>query len=188
MSLKGQVVGFATVVDFTTGRGQPRVLVVEGTEVHILNSATGKPLTSPMKHPAPVKSVHADSDMPIITLAEDGLVRLWDSRTARPIGPPLGHGGVRKVVLSPDRPTFLTLSDFEARAWNRSHAAASSGSMVMKHGQKLTDAWFAPDSRHVITAAGTEARVWELPKGSPASPVLSHEGPVRYATLTQDGN
>ena len=84
------------------------------------NTATGKPLTSPLEHQASVmRAVFSPNGTCVVTASLDGTARVWDAATGKPLTSPLKHQGpVRVAAFSPDGTRVVTASkDKTARVW-----------------------------------------------------------------------
>jgi WD40 repeat protein len=63
--------------------------------VRVWDTATGRPVSEPLRHPGPICYAVGTALSPdgstVATACEDGTVRVWDIATSRPIGPALRH-------------------------------------------------------------------------------------------------
>src|SRR5207248_971462 len=58
----------------------------------------------------------------------------------------------------------------------------------LRHRGEVSQAWFAPDGRRIVTASidGT-ARVWDAETGEALTPPLEHGAAVRHVAFSPDG-
>jgi WD40 repeat protein len=122
----------------------------------------------------------------VLTGSEDGPVRVWDTATARPTGPPFPHGNVFALAFSPDGKTVLTVStDHTARLWEA--ATRKPIGPPLQHQGHVFAAAFSPDGRTVLTASADQtARLWEATSGRPIGRPLRHQGRVTAISLSPD--
>ena len=118
------------------------------------NLQTGKPIGPPMRPAGEVLSVSfsdngafaltaagsSNNGVLAPTAAGSGEVRLWDSATALPIGPPAGHDrAVTSVRFADDTRSFLTLcEDGAARRWPMPQPVAGDAALVKLWVQTIT--------------------------------------------------
>jgi eukaryotic-like serine/threonine-protein kinase len=129
----------------------------------------------------------------VVTAGRDGVARLWDVATGRPLAAPLRHErGVTHVAFSPDGRALVTVggvagsSAVAARVWDV--MTATPLTPPLEHPPGVTCAAFSPDGRRLVTggADGT-ALVRDAATGRPLAPPLQHEGAVRQAAFSADG-
>jgi len=158
----------------------------------ILSSDGSKLVTLALKH------VAADKKSPDF----EWIVRTWDLRDGRAIGPPLKPGKwITQFAVSPDGAQVITYrpspsgapvvalgmadsgQEEEAQLWH-----TSTGTMFpLKHAGVVTHAAFSPDGTHIVTAsADRTARIWDL-QGRPVSPPLEHRARINHAALGRNG-
>ncbi|HSH17600.1 MAG TPA: tetratricopeptide repeat protein, partial [Verrucomicrobiae bacterium] len=86
----------------------------------IWDSATGRPLTEPIRHDDEVTSaVFSPDGRRVVTASVDRTARIWDAETGRPLTEPWQHEGpVLTAEFSPDGASVVTAStDGTARLW-----------------------------------------------------------------------
>jgi WD40 repeat protein len=115
----------------------------------------------------------AASGSRIVTTADDGSVRLWDTVTQKPVGKTMWHSGsVNSAVFSPKGERILTTShDKTARLWNG--VTGEPNGEAMRHEDAVVSAVFSPDGTRVVTASRDKTvRLWNAATGVPAGEVL----------------
>src|SRR5207245_8051402 len=112
----------------------------------------------------------------LLTGCADGMVRLWESATGRPVGKPLAHRGpVRAAAFLPDGTRLVTGSgDQLIRLWDINTAELL---RQAPHPAPVLALALSPDGRKVLTggADGT-ARLWESATLKPVGPTLPRAG------------
>jgi WD40 repeat protein len=102
-----------------------KLATAAGNAAQVWDAATGKALTTPLRHGGMVNSLRFRPDgRKLLTASEDGTARLWDPETGHPISEVLRHGGgVKSAEFSPDGARVVTCSaDMAVRAWEISSA------------------------------------------------------------------
>jgi WD40 repeat protein/serine/threonine protein kinase len=155
----------------------------------VWDGQSGRPLTVPLKHEAPVSSAHFSPDgKKIVTASWDNTARVWDAETGQPLTEPMKHGDhVVSVEFSPDGKRIVTASwDKTTRVWD-----AQTGQPLtaeMRHDNLLNSAQFSPDGKRVVTASeGKMAQVWDAQTGQPLGDPMTHAAAVKSACFSPDG-
>lgn len=111
----------------------------------------------------------------IASASADATVRLWDSATAKALGPPLaGHfTQVMALAFSPDRYHLASVSrDHTLRLWNVNR--------IIGHGDAVNGVAFSPDGHRLATANRDETvRLWDPDR--PAAAAATSRTPWRCA-------
>jgi WD40 repeat protein len=97
-----------------------RHVAAGGNSARIWDTATGKPVTPPLRHQGVVFGVAFNPDgRLLVTAGADHTVRLWDTATGKRIGPYLHHNSrVRLAQFSPDGESIVTLEfSLSLRTW-----------------------------------------------------------------------
>jgi WD40 repeat protein/tetratricopeptide (TPR) repeat protein len=151
------------------------VLVATGHGVIVYDTATGEPAFPGLEIDHLKDAAFGPSGRLLMTAAEvlpgpKGEVRLWEASTGRLVRAITLDRSVRRAVLSPDEKRLLIVSGEgtdarEARVWDA--VTGQPVSPPVKHEQVAGSGWaaFSPDGRRVLTAAGSEARVWDPATG-----------------------
>jgi WD40 repeat protein len=136
----------------------------------------------------------------VATGGSDGVARVWDAGTGRPLTPPLVHDDpVWAVALSPDGTRLLTGSGPRskvgtpppatgcARLWDV--ATGRPLGEPLPHPAPVESVAFRPDGTSFLTVGGPRVRLWRTADGRPLDlPPLAHDGrPVHAATFSPDG-
>jgi WD40 repeat protein/tRNA A-37 threonylcarbamoyl transferase component Bud32 len=139
-------------------------------------------LAKPLWQPGQLRDLTLSPDgRTLLTGADDGIARLWDLSTGRPVGPGLAHEGpVHTVAFSPDGQTFLTLAlkgtggqDGFVRLWDRATGRQRCGFPTPSW---VLSAAFSPDGGTILGGdyAG-KFHLWEAVTGKPLDdPVPDH--------------
>lgn len=130
----------------------------------IWSAQTAAPVTQALDPGAQVTNMAFSPDSRrVITACEDGTARVWDIRTSRPLTPPMRHGkSLRLALFSPDGRMAATASDDgPVRLWDAGTGEALAPPFPVR-GQ-IDRMEFTADSRRLIVATVSDARVWTLP-------------------------
>src|SRR5262249_19144559 len=138
----------------------------------------GKTKDNPLAHEGDVKALAYSPDGScILTGSQDGVARLWEAATGKPVGESLQHRhSVWAVAYSRDGRRFLTASSTEARTWE---AAASF--VGLPHRASVWSVAFGPDGKQLLTGSGDvgeagwgESQLWDAAAGKPIGDVMRH--------------
>ncbi len=110
--------------------------------------------------------------------------RIWDAATAEPLTPRFRHGGfIGHVEWSPDGTHVVTAGLApKAKIWD---AATGELFLSLNTGEHpIHVAHWSLDGRFIVTRSDEKvARVWDASTAEPVTPLLKHEGKIRYAVL-----
>jgi WD40 repeat protein/tetratricopeptide (TPR) repeat protein len=158
-----------------------------GEQAQVWDTATGEPLSPPLKHNGIVHSVAFLPDGHRILTACGNTAQIWDLAAGETAVQLLPHGAaVAHGSLSSDGKTAVTMGqDRVIRLWNTAT------------GEPLWNAWpregephsieFSADGERIVIAQGEEARVWSVKTGKPLSAAMKHAGGVEHAVFSPDG-
>jgi WD40 repeat protein len=144
------------------------------------------PRILPLSARADALAFSSDGKM-LATGSRDGVVRLWDVRTAREIDTLRGLGsGVRAVAFSPKGSLVLAGSDRgETRVWT---TRGELRSVLRGHRAGITSAAFAPDGKSVVTTSGYAwARLWNAQTGRILHTLRGHKDGINASSFSSDG-
>jgi eukaryotic-like serine/threonine-protein kinase len=122
------------------------------------------------------------------TASWDGVVRLFETATGRPLGPVLQHqAGVRVGTFNASGDKLVTASwDTTARVWDPRNGASISP--ALHHAGYVSWVSFSPAGNQLVTASQDKTvRLWEFPTNGPARLIVRHVGAVRQARFSPDG-
>ncbi len=142
-----------------------------------------------VSHDSPVAAAAFSPDgKAVVSGCDDGTVRLWDTATGKPIGPPMHHpASVFAVAYSPDGKTVISgYSVGTASLWDV--ATGQSLGSPLRHEGAVRAVAYSPDGRTILTASADKmARLWNaatlLPIGQPSV----HEDTVTAVAFCPDG-
>ena len=102
-----------------------RLATAAGSSAQVWNAATGRAVTTPLRHGGLVRAVQFSPDgRKLLSASEDGIARLWDPETGHPVSEPMRHGArVTNAEFSPDGSQVVTFSSDKAvRIWEITQA------------------------------------------------------------------
>jgi WD40 repeat protein len=163
------------VLSAEIGADGRQAVTVAGRMIYLWDAETGEPAGPPMVQTAGVVSAELDpSSSWIVTAAQDGTARVWNSWTLRPIGEPMRHPdaqGRRTLYaahFSPDgdgERVVTAAGNRTAGVWN-----AATGEPIgapFQHDGEVRWAELSPDGQRLATASWDgKVRIWDVPTGS----------------------
>jgi WD40 repeat protein len=123
----------------------------------------------------------------LISADNDGVARLWEATTGKPVGNPLRHQGpLKAVTFSPDGKTVATASsDGTARLWET--ATGMPDGSPMRHPDIVGTLAFTPDGKQLATACDDGVRLWAVRRERKPGQALYHPTPVTAVAFSFDG-
>lgn len=168
-----------------------KLLATGGSDgvVKLWNAADGQPLSTVLRHDAPVRlAAFTPDDRTIVSVTRRGAIRLWETATGSLRRPPAGHQVADVVVaaLSPDGRMLATVdSGGSVRIWDAAsleviHTLSSTG--------LVRTIAFSPDGRTLLTGGHDKiARLWDVKTGASLGPAAYHRQIIGAAALSPDG-
>jgi WD40 repeat protein len=102
-----------------------RLATAAGGSAQVWDTASGRAVTTPLRHGGFVRAVQFSPDgRKLLSASEDGTARLWDPETGHPVSEPMRHGArVMNAEFSPDGSRVVTFSsDKGVRIWEVAQA------------------------------------------------------------------
>lgn len=125
----------------------------------------------------------------VATGSDDGIARLWDTKTGKLLQSWLGHkAGINSVAFSVDGNILATGSDnaTAARLWD-----TKTGKLfrtLLGHQGGVRSIAFSPTGGLVATGSDDNTAIlWELKNGKPLFPLRGHAGSVESVAFSPDG-
>jgi WD40 repeat protein/predicted Ser/Thr protein kinase len=186
------------------------VVAVADNVARVWETATGKPVSEPMRHDAKVLwAVFSPDGQRVLTAAEDHAVRLWETASGKNSGIMIQHQGpVYAAIIAPEGQNIVTFSSaFENTAdhqtllpiggvpvvqvWDGATGKAV-GEPIRSPENADCHMYLSPDGRWVVTAVRTEskgtlARVIEVSTGRDVCEPVPVESPFLFEGFSPDG-
>src|SRR5262249_15130771 len=155
----------------------------------VWDAVTRRPVSPPVPCTTKVTQADFSADGRRVVIFETGppnrplelavYVRVWDTDTDLPVGPPL-------VGLNEKSPRYICLSREGSRvatggvtgAWVWAPATGTPVPPTRRHEGVVTFVAFSPDGGRVVTAGDQAAGVWDAASGEPVTPPLRPGGSV----------
>ena len=166
--------------------GQRLAMTVPDGEVyvHVLN--TDMRLLAFRGHTREVRQVaYSPDDAQIVSVGDDGMVRLWDSGRGTPVGVLCCQRGPRpkQLAFSADGRRLAVSDGHVVRIWDTKRGAGPAG---LGSGRIADDhVAFSPDGKRLAGAASTEVRVWETDTGEERQ--LTQYNGMGWVAFSRDG-
>jgi WD40 repeat protein len=125
-----------------------------------------------------------EGDRAVFTASEDGVARIYDSRTHGLLSS-FPHGAPVLAAAIDDRARIAVTGGEDGRAivWS---VRAGRRLRVLRHGARIRDVAVTPDGALVVSSGGRAAKLWRVSDGVLLGR-LAHPTPVKRATFSPDG-
>lgn len=160
--------------------------------VRVWDAASGRPITPPMPPDSLTVRMVEDAGSSasggtdfspdgrlVATGGQDGIARIWDASTGKPISPPIKHkDGVYWEVFSPDGKRLATSSDRDGVKIWEVPTARQLLSIPLRNAREIG---FSPDGRRILAEhENTGVKVWDASTGIPVTPSWSGNGDIPH--------
>ena len=152
--------------------------------------ATGRPIGEGMPHGNWVVEVAFSPDgHALLTRSHDNTARLWDARTALPLGEPMQHQGCPTVAFSPDGQRLASAGNLENDVKIRDAATGRAlPGATLEHSSEVTALAFSPDARQLVAGyKDGSAQLWDVTTSKPLGPPMVQRSPIAAVSFTADG-
>lgn len=155
-----------------------------GNEVALWDSRTKRRVVSD-KHNAVAAELSADRRC-VLTVDDDALAGVWDSKTGRQVTSLGDWQGVDYARLSPDGRRAALVSRYGwAILWD---IPTDREVRTVSHRGAVLHAAFSPDGKRLATVStDQQAHVWDIETGKEVTPPLWHETTVTRVAFSPDG-
>lgn len=182
--LLGGSTGAVVAADFC-GDAVCAVTVAGGVPYVLRGDVDGTTTTALATTDPVVATMFSATSVRVLTVAENGAVRLWDGNTG--VGAPVGDAAdrVTAAAFSPDGRRVALVGSGGVKVHDVDDPRAA---LLILHGHKnaVTSIAFSPDGKRLVTTSHDKtARLWNA-DGTGEPVVMSHAGPVNFAAWSAD--
>jgi WD40 repeat protein len=174
-----------------TPDGQRVLVRTQGRIVWIKSATfTGEPLARIQLESDCVHAILSPDGERVATGSDEGVARVWDTRTGAPVTSPLSHAGsVHALAFSREgRFLFTGSRDGAVRKWELQPSTRRSVRLGLEGDQEeIWHANFTPDRRQFVTQGPRCAQVFSASDGRAITPPLDNGSVVAAAALSPDG-
>ena len=160
------------------------------TAVQLRDARSGKPIGSPLEHPAQIVSVaFSPNGKTVVTAANrpDNTVRLWDAATGKPVGEPIRSQGTMDVLFSPAGTTILALASFgQARFWDTVTGKPVGKPLTHQGRVACAGVHFRRQDPAHRQRRSNRAGLWSTARAELLGPPLLHQGGVTAVAMSPD--
>lgn len=154
--------------------------------LNVWNARNGARLSPPRSQGERLRSVRFNTaGSQVVTTTDQGKAFLWDILSGNPATQLSGHQDMvwlAQFNRQGDRVVTASL-DYTAKVWSTNGECL----VTLRHPAPVEFAEFSPDGTRVVTAAGSEARVWDAAAGRQLTEPLQHRELVTSAAFGPDG-
>lgn len=162
------------------------VTTTPGPMARLWNARTGEHIADLTGHKAEVVRVLVSPDSRrIVTLSKDGVALVWDAHTAAKIAGFTTPQITRSILFSADGARIISVDGqsqtdlFKAGTWKAmGHLAGHTPNPATA---------FSPDGQYLLTALGTDVKVWEIASGRVLATLHGHTADIDDASFSSDG-
>jgi WD40 repeat protein/tetratricopeptide (TPR) repeat protein len=123
----------------------------------------------------------------ITTRDVNGVLRLWEVPSGKPLGEPRPLDGDGVTRFSPDGRVVAAAANLGVRLLD-GNTLAPLPAGYLPHPDPITDVAFSPDGALLLTAHETgSAQLWDVVTRKPVGPPATLIGPIRAVSFTRDG-
>lgn len=180
-------------VEFDTGR--PQLALRYEDTVQIVSTETGEGAEEVMAHPAFVNWMEFAADgARLLTMADDGGVRLWDTASAALVAEMSGSEDGFPPTVSPKGDRFVNWEGDAGVLYDARTGTPVGGRLEREsppadepYPGAMYDAVFSADGSMLATIGHGEVRSWRAADGAPIGPTLGTDVAQPVLALSRDG-
>jgi WD40 repeat protein len=154
----------------------------------VWDTATGRPLTPPLRHGYPVNQAAFSPDGNRLVTLGFAAATIWDVERGQEIVSLKDSAYVSLAMLSPDGRFLLTNEVLNGQMSLNLTDAVTGQRLQRDIARAVNSAVFSPSGEQFVTGQHEGmARVWDTATGKPRTPLLPHDGPARCVVFSPDG-
>jgi len=160
----------------------------KGGELHVWDTATGRPLAPPRRHPLAITDTRFTLDeRHVVTACGDGQIRFWpasgeDGKPAQVLRQP---GSMMLRFDATGRWLAAGQHDGGIKVWDLTNTARAK--WTLQHAHRINDLVFSADAGLLLSASSDDtAQVWSLATGTAHAPPMRHGNTVNSARFSPD--
>jgi eukaryotic-like serine/threonine-protein kinase len=159
-------------------------------ESQLWDAATGRQLGPALRQEGQVTAVAFNPDGSLaLSAGNDRNARLWSTSLGSAVQKPWSYGNIVAAIAFSPNGKLAAMAGREGLVQLRD---VTNGKIVSSWQAYGRDMWvwsvaFTPDGQRLLTSGGFDARLWSIPGGTRIGQLMEHQGGVRMAELSPDG-